>query len=111
MVATIPGLGEFVEKADRGEPIPEHLRRQGLGSPDDVAPVVVYLASAESSGVTGQAIATGGDRIALWTHPTQVAEQFRAGGWTAEAVRDLFAGPLKDELQDFMPAPLDLGGN
>jgi NAD(P)-dependent dehydrogenase (short-subunit alcohol dehydrogenase family) len=111
MVATIPGLGELVEKADRGEPVPEHLRRQGLGSPDDVAPVVVYLASAESAGVTGQAIATGGDRIALWTHPTQVAEQFRAGGWTAEAVRDLFAGPLKDELQDFMPPPLDLGGN
>jgi NAD(P)-dependent dehydrogenase (short-subunit alcohol dehydrogenase family) len=111
MVATIPGLGELVEKAGRGEPVPEHLRRQGLGTPDDVAPVVVYLASAESSGVTGQAIATGGDRIALWTHPAQVAEQFRTGGWTAEAVRDLFAGPLKDELQDYLPAPLDLEGN
>jgi NAD(P)-dependent dehydrogenase (short-subunit alcohol dehydrogenase family) len=110
MVATIPGLGELVEKVDRGEPVPEPLRRQGLGTPDDVAPVIVYLASAHSSGVTGQAIAAGGDRIALWTHPTQVAEQFRAGGWTADDVRDLFAGPLKDGLQDFMPPPLDPGG-
>jgi hypothetical protein len=99
MVATIPGLGELVEKADRGEPVPEHVRRQGLGTPDDVAPLVVYLASAESSGVTGQAIAVGGDRIALWTHPALVDEQLRPGGWTPEAVRDLFATELKGELQ------------
>ena len=110
MVATIPGLGELVEKVDRGEPVPEHVRRQGLGTPDDVAPLVVYLASAESSGVTGQAIAVGGDRIALWTHPAQVAEQLRPGGWTPEAVRDLFATDLKGELQDHLPAPFDLGG-
>ncbi|HLU54062.1 MAG TPA: SDR family oxidoreductase [Pseudonocardia sp.] len=111
MVATIPGLGELVAAADRGEPVPEHIRRQGLGTPDDVAPLVVYLASAESSDVTGQAIAVGGDRIALWTHPDQVAEQLRPGGWTPEAVRDVFATELKDRLQDHLPAPLDLGGN
>jgi NAD(P)-dependent dehydrogenase (short-subunit alcohol dehydrogenase family) len=110
MVATIPGLGELVEKVDRGEPVPEQFRRKGLGTPDDVAPVIVYLASAHSSGITGQAIAAGGDRIALWTHPTQVAEQIRTGGWTADDVRDLFAGPLKDGLEDFMPPPLDPGG-
>jgi NAD(P)-dependent dehydrogenase (short-subunit alcohol dehydrogenase family) len=65
MVATIPGLGELVEKVDRGEPVPEHVRQRGLGTPDDVAPVIVYLASADSAEVTGQAIAAGGDRIAL----------------------------------------------
>jgi NAD(P)-dependent dehydrogenase (short-subunit alcohol dehydrogenase family) len=110
MVATIPGLAELVEKADRGEPVPEQVRRRGLGTPDDVAPLVVYLASADSSGVTGQAIAVGGDRIALWTHPDQVAERLRPGGWTPEGVRDLFATELKGELQDYLPAPLDLGG-
>ncbi|GAA5140479.1 SDR family NAD(P)-dependent oxidoreductase [Pseudonocardia adelaidensis] len=111
MVATIPGLGELVEKADRGEPVPADVRRRGLGTPDDVAPLVVYLASADSSAVTGQAIAVGGDRIALWTHPGQVAEQLRPGGWTPEAVRDLFAGELKGELQEFAPAPADRDGN
>lgn len=45
--------------------------------------------------VTGQAIAAGGDRIALWTHPGEVAEQLRDGGWTPEAVADVFADPLK----------------
>jgi 3-oxoacyl-[acyl-carrier protein] reductase len=110
MVATIPGLGELVEKVDRGEPVPEKVRRGGLGTPDDVAPVVVYLASRESAGVTGQAIAAGGDRIALWTHPSEVGAQLRAGGWTPEAVGELFAGPLGGQLQDHLPAPLDIGG-
>ncbi|GAA0899346.1 SDR family NAD(P)-dependent oxidoreductase [Pseudonocardia zijingensis] len=110
MVATIPGLGELVEKVDRGEPVPERFRSQGLGTPDDVAPLVVYLASAESADVTGQAIAVGGDRIGLWTHPEQVSVQQRSGGWTPEAVRDLFAGELKGELQDYVPAPIERGG-
>lgn len=110
MVATIPGLGELVDKVDRGEPVPENVRRRGLGTPDDVAAVIVYLASAESSDVTGQAIAAGGDRIALWTHPEEVAEQFHTGGWTPDAVAKAFAGPLRAELRDYLPAPLDLDG-
>jgi NAD(P)-dependent dehydrogenase (short-subunit alcohol dehydrogenase family) len=110
MVATMPGLGELVEKADRGEPVPEGIRRQGLGTPDDVAPVVVYLASEESAHITGQAIAAGGDRIAMWTHPGEVAAQIRPGGWSPEAVAEAFSGPLKTELQEYRPAPLDLGG-
>jgi 3-oxoacyl-[acyl-carrier protein] reductase len=111
MVATIPGLADLVDKVERGEPVPEKVRRRGLGSPDDVAPVVVYLAAAESAGVTGQAIAVGGDRIALWTHPKEVAEQLRSGGWTAATVAEAFAGPLRSDLQDYLPAPLELEGN
>lgn len=107
MVATIPGFGPLVEAVERGESVPEHIRRQGLGSPDDVAPIIVYLASAASAAVTGQAIAAGGDRIALWTHPTEVLEQFHPGGWTAEDVATVFEGPLA-QLQDFKPAPLAL---
>ncbi|MEQ3549585.1 SDR family oxidoreductase [Pseudonocardia nematodicida] len=110
MVATIPGLGELVESADRGEPVPAHLRRQGLGTADDAAAVVVWLASAASGEVTGQAIATGGDRIALWTHPEIVAERLREGGWTADAVAEEFTGPLGKELCDHLPTPLDLEG-
>jgi hypothetical protein len=96
-----------VARADAGDPIPEGARCQGLGTPDDVAPLIVFLASKESAGVTGQAIAVGGDRIALWTHPGETEEHLRAGGWTAEAVGELFAGPYADLLQEFRPTPLD----
>jgi 3-oxoacyl-[acyl-carrier protein] reductase len=108
MVATMPRVGDLVAKVDAGEPVPEGARRQGLGSPDDVASVIVYLASKESGHVTGQAIAAGGDRIALWTHPGEVAEQLRPGGWTPESVSELFAGTYVEQLQDFRPTPLDL---
>jgi NAD(P)-dependent dehydrogenase (short-subunit alcohol dehydrogenase family) len=107
MVATIPGLGELVAAVEAGEPVPENLRLKGLGTPDDVAPLVVYLASDASAAVTGQAIAVGGDRIALWTHPTEVAEHLRPGGWDADSIADLFAGPSAIQLQDHKPAPLD----
>ncbi|MDW4908521.1 SDR family oxidoreductase [Streptomyces sp. ADMS] len=108
MVATMPTLGDLVAKVDAGEPVPEAARRQGLGSPDDVAPVIVYLASKASVHVTGQAIAAGGDRIGLWTHPGEVEQQFRPGGWTTESVGELFAGAYVDRLQEFRPTPLDL---
>jgi NAD(P)-dependent dehydrogenase (short-subunit alcohol dehydrogenase family) len=108
MVATMPRIGDLVAKVDAGEPVPEALRRQGLGSPDDVAPMIVYLASKESAHVTGQAIAAGGDRIALWTHPGEVEERFGQGGWTAGSVAELFSSAYADRLQDFMPTPLDL---
>ncbi|MFF4274325.1 SDR family NAD(P)-dependent oxidoreductase [Streptomyces sp. NPDC001536] len=108
MVATMPRVGDLVAQVDAGEPVPDAIRRQGLGSPQDVAPVIVYLASKESAHVTGQAIAAGGDRIALWTHPGEVEERFGRGGWTAGSVAELFSGAYADRLQDFRPTPLDL---
>jgi 3-oxoacyl-[acyl-carrier protein] reductase len=51
-----------------------------------------------------QAIAVGGDRIALWSHPTEQHEHIRPGGWSSAAIADLFAGPLSDKLQDFEQA-------
>lgn len=107
MVASIPGFGPLVEKLNQGEPVPDAVRRKGLGSPDDVAPLVVYLASDESAAVTGQAIAVGGDRIALWSHPTQINEHLRAGGWSPQAVAELFAGAYADKLVDYQSAPLE----
>jgi 3-oxoacyl-[acyl-carrier protein] reductase len=73
MVATIPGLGDLVEAVDGGEPIPRHVRRSGMGTPADVAPLVVFLASDQAGGITGQAIGAGGDRIPLGAPPPDVA--------------------------------------
>jgi NAD(P)-dependent dehydrogenase (short-subunit alcohol dehydrogenase family) len=59
---------------------------EGFGTPDDAAGLVVYLASAASAAVTGQAIGIGGDKLSLWTHPTEAAAAYRAGGWSADDI-------------------------
>lgn len=107
MVANVPGLGELVTLADAGEPIPAEHRRTGLGTVDDVAPLVVYLASDQSSGVTGQAIGIGGDRLSLWAHPRETMSANREGGWTAESLADAFPAVVGPHLQAFTsPRPL-----
>jgi NAD(P)-dependent dehydrogenase (short-subunit alcohol dehydrogenase family) len=103
MVATIPGMAELVEKADRGEPIPAEVRASGLGTPDDVAGLVVFLASDEAAGITGQAIGAGGDRISIWSHPSEVVTELREGGWTADALAEAFPTTFAPHLQAFKP--------
>jgi NAD(P)-dependent dehydrogenase (short-subunit alcohol dehydrogenase family) len=103
MVATIPGLAELVEKADRGEPIPADVRAGGLGTAEDVAPLVVFLASDAASGITGQAIGAGGDRISIWSHPAEVAAEVREGGWDADALAEAFPTTFQPHLQEWRP--------
>ncbi|GLZ05575.1 dehydrogenase [Actinomadura sp. NBRC 104412] len=105
MVATIPGLGELTERAERGEPVPEAMRRRGLGTADDAAPAVVFLASDAAAGITGQCLAAGGDRLALWSHPQEVAVAVRDGGWTPETVAAIFPSVFEPRLQDYKQAP------
>jgi NAD(P)-dependent dehydrogenase (short-subunit alcohol dehydrogenase family) len=87
MTATIPAYAEAYERFLAGEPIPAELRHdKGLGSPDDVAPLVVWLASAASQDVTGQAIGIGGDRLTLYSHPAVIETAYSDGGWDAAGI-------------------------
>jgi NAD(P)-dependent dehydrogenase (short-subunit alcohol dehydrogenase family) len=103
MVASIPGMAELVEKADRGEPIPAEVRTSGLGTADDVAPLVVFLASDAAAGITGQAIGVGGDRISIWSHPAEVIAEVREGGWSVDAIAEAFPTAFQPHLQPFKP--------
>ena len=96
MTKTIPIFAPHIEAWEKdGTPLPEWLRRdQALGSVDDVAPLVVFLASDESSEITGQTIGLGGDRLALWSYPHEIATVFRDGGWDAAGVASEFARHL-----------------
>lgn len=103
MVASIPGLADAVAAVERGEPAPDDLRRGGLGTADDVAPLLVYLLSDAGAGITGQALGVGGDRITVWSHPAVAAEMSREGGWTPETVAEAFGPQLADHLQPYAP--------
>jgi hypothetical protein len=83
--------------------VPGELRERGVGTAEDVAPLVVYLLSDAAAGITGQAIGVGGDTISVWSHPTVAAEASRPGGWTPEAIAEAFPGALAPHLQPYAP--------
>jgi NAD(P)-dependent dehydrogenase (short-subunit alcohol dehydrogenase family) len=89
MTETVPFLGPYVEAARAGEPMPPFARRAlGFGTAEDAAGVVTFLVSDAAADVTGQAVGIGGDRLSLWTHPTQSVAAFEDGGWTADAIAE-----------------------
>lgn len=103
MAATIPGLASIVEGVEAGRPVPDEMRRRGLGTVDDVSPLVVFLASDAAAGVSGQYIGVGGDRLTIWAHPQEVFAANREGGWSADAIADAFPTLLLPHLQDHRP--------
>jgi NAD(P)-dependent dehydrogenase (short-subunit alcohol dehydrogenase family) len=105
MVHGIPRVRRLAEQVSAGAPVPRSVRHRGLGVPEDVAPVVVYLASPAASGITGQCIGVGGDRIAIWSHPAEVAAVIRDGGWASEDVAEVFPASLTAWLQDYSAPP------
>ncbi|MEV5893546.1 SDR family oxidoreductase [Nonomuraea fuscirosea] len=108
MTRTIPAFAPIIEESERtGRPFPAWLRRdEGLGTVEDVAGLVVFLASDASAGVSGQAIGIGGDRLALWSHPAEKAVAFADGGWTADAVAASWRSGVGAEPETYgIPAP------
>ncbi len=102
MISTIPGMAPLVEAAEKGEPLPSTVRKQmGMGTADDVAPLLVFLSSDEASGVTGQCIGLGGDKLSLWSHPKEISVAFRDGGWTADAIADVWSTSVGAEPETY----------
>jgi NAD(P)-dependent dehydrogenase (short-subunit alcohol dehydrogenase family) len=104
MTETIPFLKPYVDALKAGEPLPPFARQElGFGSPEDAAGVVAFLASDAAAGITGQAVGIGGDRLALWSHPSEVVVEFADGtGWSADAIAEAWP-------EQFAPAQQTVG--
>ena len=110
MTGTIPIYADLYQRFVAGEPIPPAVRRDhALGGPADAAPLVVWLASEASSGVSGQAIGIGGDRLTLYAHPTEAEVVYHDGGWNVAAIDAAWDRDLRRSAQTSGPAmkPLD----
>ena len=107
MTETIPFLAPYVELMAQGLPVPSVVRRAAsFGTPEDVAGLIVYLASDASAAVTGQAIGIGGDRLSLWSHPTEIRSAFHDGGWSADAIAEAFESTVAEVQETYgIPAP------
>lgn len=112
MTKTIPVFAPYIEEAERtGRPLPDWMRKdEGLGTVEDVASLVVYLASDESAGITGQAIGIGGDRLTLWSHPQEKTVAFADGGWSPEAIAREWAPQVQGDLESYGIAPPKVPG-
>ncbi|RLU83671.1 3-oxoacyl-ACP reductase [Streptomyces griseocarneus] len=87
MTGTIPAFAPYVEAGNRGEPLPDFLRKgEGFGTAEDCAALVPFLASDAARDVTGQCVGIGGDRLALWSHPQEAAVAYADGGWSPESI-------------------------
>lgn len=109
MTATVPFLAPYAELVEKGEPIPSKVRRAiSFGTPEDCAGLVVFLASDQAATITGQCIGIGGDRLSLWSHPTEVRSAFKDGGWDADAIAEAFSTTVGENLESYGIAPPDL---
>jgi NAD(P)-dependent dehydrogenase (short-subunit alcohol dehydrogenase family) len=102
MISTIPGMESLVEAAERGEPLPPAVRKQmGMGTAEDVAALLVFLSSDQAAGITGQCIGLGGDKLSLWSHPKEISVAYRDGGWTADAIAEVWSTSVGAQLETY----------
>lgn len=83
----------------------EMAKRMRIGAPDglkpeDIGPLVVWLASDEAAHVTGRTFAVMTGRIALYSEPVQEKVLVKAGGWTTDELFDVMPGTLAADLSD-----------
>ena len=100
MTETVPLFKPFIEQAKETGVLPPVMRREvGMGSPEDVAGLIAFLASDEAKDITGQAFSIGGDRLALWTHPQLTAEAFHDNGFSADDIAAEWNTAFADKLE------------
>ncbi len=72
--------------------IPTERQRSGSGrdawSPDNVAPVVAYLASERSGWITGRIIHSSGYEVSLYSNPEPVSRIIGTGPWDADQLSE-----------------------
>jgi NAD(P)-dependent dehydrogenase (short-subunit alcohol dehydrogenase family) len=108
MTKTIPAFGPVIEQSERdGTPFPDWLRKgEGMGTVEDVASLIVFLASGAADAITGQAIGIGGDKLSLWAHPQEKVTAYLDGGWSPEAIASAWHGSVGANPETYgIPAP------
>jgi NAD(P)-dependent dehydrogenase (short-subunit alcohol dehydrogenase family) len=70
------------------------------GTPESIAPMVVYLLSERSKEITGNIYTVIGPRISVWNQPAELRTMFAPGGaeeWTPEQIAEWLPKTIKHE--------------
>jgi NAD(P)-dependent dehydrogenase (short-subunit alcohol dehydrogenase family) len=81
----------------------EEVTRRIFGSSEDIAPIIVYLASDLATNINGQIFFASGGRISLYGASTQIKTIYKKGTWTFEELASVVPGSLASGLVN--PAP------
>lgn len=90
-------------RIDRGEISQAQADAGKMPEPDDVAPIVVYLATDAAADINGCTFGAAGGRIALHTDPVAVKSIYKDGRWTLDELMRVVPTSLTNEVRN--PAP------
>ena len=99
MTASVPDSA----RARRGGEFPPPPDGMLTSDPDDVAPMVAWLASDEAAGVTGMIFHTVGNRVSVMNHPEPHRSIHKDGRWTVEELAAIIPETIGMDLIN--PAP------
>jgi NAD(P)-dependent dehydrogenase (short-subunit alcohol dehydrogenase family) len=77
-------LSEEIKEAWRRAGREDAIKRAEQSRPEDIAPLVVWLASDAANGVTGRTFYVQSGIIALYTEPVYEKALCKVGGWTVD---------------------------
>ncbi|HXA42730.1 MAG TPA: SDR family NAD(P)-dependent oxidoreductase [Candidatus Solibacter sp.] len=89
--------------------IPTERRRgesDDTRAPENVAPIVVYVASEKSDWLTGQVIGAGGYRVSLYSRPTVLEQVTSEGPWDLQGLATAVEESFKPVLEQKVPVNL-----
>jgi NAD(P)-dependent dehydrogenase (short-subunit alcohol dehydrogenase family) len=92
-----------LRRVDRGELTQSQADAMKLPDPDDVAPIVVFLATDAAANINGCTFGAAGGRIALHTDPVPVKSIYKDGRWTLDELMNIVPRSLTNEVRN--PAP------
>ena len=86
-------------RAAQGEPAAEAPTEEAISRidqlrPELVAPLVVFLCTDRAANINGRDFIVGGDEISLVSLPSRERTIYREGGWTVEALEQVFPGTI-----------------
>jgi NAD(P)-dependent dehydrogenase (short-subunit alcohol dehydrogenase family) len=93
LTAMTEGLPDLLEEYRYGPP---GRFPRALGEPEEVAPLIVLLASGRFSRLNGRLLSLGGDKLSIWRAPEEYRSAFLQGGWSLDdlaSTLELALGP------------------